>query len=170
MANPTQVLIASHTTASGGEASWTFSSISGTYTDLKIVISGRCNFSTTNPWTTFSLAFNGGSNLSSDITLYGIGSGAGSGNLGGSSGYATNAAATSNTFSNIEFYIPNYASSNYKSIAIDGVTENNGTAALQTLIAELWSSTSAITSITLTMSQGTLLQYSSFSLYGIKNS
>jgi hypothetical protein len=46
-------------------------------------------------------------------------------------------------------YIPNYAGSSNKSVSIDAVTENNATAAEANLVAGLWSSTAAITSITL---------------------
>jgi hypothetical protein len=58
------------------------------------------------------------------------------------------ATATANTFGNTEFYIPNYTSSNYKSFSVDGVTENNATAAFA-LYAGLWSNTAAITSFRL---------------------
>jgi len=80
----------------------------------------------------------------------------------------TNAAnATSNTFSSFEVYIPNYASSNYKSMSIDNVTENSGTFAQSGLTAGLWSNTAAITSITFTPEAGSFDQHSAFYLYGI---
>jgi len=75
---------------------------------------------------------------------------------------------TANTFGNGEFYIPNYTSSNQKSVSLDGVSENNATANNMSLTAGLWSGTAAITSITLTMDAGgTLNQNSTFYLYGV---
>jgi len=73
-------------------------------------------------------------------------------------------------FSNGSLYIPNYTSSNYKSASSDDVTENNATTAFQYLEAWLWSNTAAITSLTLQPNLGSFPQYSSASLYGIKNS
>jgi len=67
----------------------------------------------------------------------------------------------------VGIYIPNYTSSNAKSASIDGVSENNATASYQTIDAFLWNDTSAITSITLTLSGGNFAQYSSASLYGV---
>ena len=76
--------------------------------------------------------------------------------------------ATISTFSNTEVYIPNYTNSNYKSIICDGVTENNGTLyAISSIAAGLWSNTSAITSLTIFYNSLTILQYSTFSLYGV---
>jgi hypothetical protein len=52
---------------------------------------------------------------------------------------------------------------------MDGVSENNGTGALDFFTANLWSDTAAITSITLTAASGSFVQHSSFYLYGVKN-
>jgi hypothetical protein len=84
--------------------------------------------------------------------------------------YTDTSLATSNTFGNTSVYIPNYAGSNFKSISIDGVTENNATAALQFFNAGLFKSTSAITSISLTAYNfASYVQYSTADLYGISN-
>ncbi len=77
---------------------------------------------------------------------------------------------TANTFSNVELYIPNYTSNNYKSISQDQVRENNSTTNTNSLMALLWSDTSAINQITLIpFSSGTFDQYSTAYLYGISN-
>ena len=55
-------------------------------------------------------------------------------------------------------------------VANDAVVENNATESFQSFTAGLWSSTDAITQITLILSGGNVVQYSSASLYGIKNS
>ena len=149
-------------------ASITFSSIPGTYTDLGLFISARDNDGgATGAWSTFE--FNG-SVAPTGIYLFGNGSSASSGtahkapleNGGGS---------TANTFSNSWVYIPNYANTSYnKSYSVDGVVETNGTEAYQVLIAGLVATTSAITSIKVTPGAGSFVQYSTFYLYGIKNS
>lgn len=148
-------------------ASVTFNNIpqSG-YTDLKIVVSGR-QTSTDNE---FLVKFNGTSTGYSSKVLYGTGSAAGSFNgqttsLGGivnePSGY------TANTFASSEFYIPNYTSSNFKSISADSVQETNATYSLAQMTAGLWSNTAAITTIEIAASGGSFAQYSTFSLYGL---
>ena len=83
----------------------------------------------------------------------------------------TGSTATSNTFGNSELYIPNYAGSTNKSSSADAVAESNTTTVFAYLNAALWSSTAAITSITLTPDAGgaNFVQYSTATLYGIKN-
>ena len=166
MAN-TFELIYSATVGSGGAADITFSSIPSTYTDLCIKVSARGSYS--GGTIAFRLNPNGSTANMTSRVLYGDGSSAASftdtiayGNIPGST-------ATSNTFGNLEFYIPNYTSSNAKSISCDGVTENNATAALALFSASLWNSSSAISSIVLMPTAGTILQYSTAYLYGVKN-
>ena len=77
---------------------------------------------------------------------------------------------TANTFSNFSTYIPNYAGSNNKSYSVDGVTENNATASYQIMYAGLWSNTAAINQITLVPDTLNFVQYTTATLYGIKNS
>jgi hypothetical protein len=169
MAN-TYELIASNTVGSGGAATVTFSSIVGTYTDLVIKASLRTNRGD-DAIDGLVLQFNGdtGANYT-NREIFGSGSTVGS-NTAVRVGLIDGSLATSNTFSSTEIYIPNYAGSNNKSVSADSVTENNATAAYQTLDAFLWSNTSAITSILFKQSNGTaFVQYSSFYLYGIKNS
>ena len=166
---PTYKAIASTTVGSGGASSITFSSIPQTYTDLVIKLSTRSGFD----WIRCQFNSSGGTAYSSRW-LSGNGSSAGSGSSSGdSSARATivGQTDTANTFGNAEVYIPNYTSSNYKSLSGDGVSEANQTAAYAYLTASLWSNTSAITSITLTLENaGNFVQYSTATLYGIKNS
>jgi len=77
--------------------------------------------------------------------------------------------STANTFGSCDIYIPNFASSNYKSLSADIVGENNGTSAPRGIAAGLWSNTAAITSITLTTQFGTtdLKVGTTATLYGI---
>jgi hypothetical protein len=166
MAN-TFELIASSTVGSGGAANITFSAIPSTFTDLCVKFSLRKAVDGNDTLITF----NGSSANISSRLLYGTGSAAGSG-ADASNFYslADRSSYTANTFSNGEFYIPNYAStSTYKSITHDAVTENNGTESLAYLTAALLSSNSAISSITIAASSGNLVQYSTAYLYGVKN-
>jgi hypothetical protein len=168
MAN-TYVKIASVSVPLLGSANMTFSSIPATYTDLCLKISGRTNVVDYNDFC--KIQFNGVATNQTERTLRGNGSAASS--YSDTLIYSTTAGntATANTFGNLELYIPNYAGSNNKSLSMDGVGENNATAALAELTAGLWSSSAAITSITLVPYTGTLWQqYSTATLYGILKS
>jgi hypothetical protein len=170
MANTYQ-LISSNTVGSGGVASVTFSSIPATYTDLLVKVSVRGSAATVNQ--SYRMTFNGSSTANLTMKrLYGDGASAASDS--GTTAEGVGATATSDTFSNDEFYIPNYASSNAKSFSVDNVGENNATTAYALLNAGLWnpSPQAAITSIVFTAVGvgGDLKQYSTFYLYGIKNS
>lgn len=168
MAN-TYTLIASNTVGSGGVSSVSFSSIASTYTDLLIKISSRATAVTV----TAKISFNGVTTNLTSRQIYGDGSAASS--LSSASvieSYGTTNASsyTANAFASADIYIPNYTSSNYKSVSVDSVTESNQTDTLMAMAAGLWSATNAITSITLTPNSGNFAQYSTFYLYGIKNS
>jgi hypothetical protein len=150
----------------GGVSSVTFSSIPQTFTDLKIQYSISSTFASSND--SIVLAFNSSTSNFSNTYMYGYPPG-GNAVFGRNSylgGLSDGSTATANTFANNEIYIPNYTSSNYKSYIVDSVNENNSTSAFQFLIAGLWSSTSAISSITFTTSL-LISQYSKFSLYGV---
>lgn len=176
MANPTMTLISSQTVGAGGVASVTFSSIPATYTDLVLKVSARSARVTGSAADTLSMAFNGSPSFTT-IILDG-GSPYGTPRSFTSGAYAGDIDSNNNTvniFSNLEIYIPNYSLSNNKLYRVDSVAENNsgtGDYLVQTsLSAGLATLTTAITTITLTAGTGSnLVQYSSFSLYGIKNS
>ena len=150
------------------QASIDFSSIPQGYTDLYLVTSGRADINET----AMSLQFNGNTSTAnySYRTLKGSGSAASSSSETSLGFIATRidpSTYTSNTFSNNSFYIPNYAGSNQKSISIDGVNENNATAADSMLTAGLWNQTSAITSIKLYVVAGNFAAGSTATLYGV---
>lgn len=167
MAN-TFELIASATVGSGGQASIDFNVIPSTYTDLCIKASFRSDYS--GQGIALRINPNGsGSNMTAKVLLGG-GSGSGS-SFSDTIAYASSVADTStaNTFGNVEWYIPNYASSNSKSISVDFVTETNATGAIMGLSAGLWSVSTAISSLSLLTTAGNLKQYSTAYLYGVKN-
>lgn len=161
------------TVGSGGAASIDFTSIPQTYTDLKIVSSLRVTYDGGNSWIDGIVTFNGSTSGYSERFLYGDGSTVGSASQSSTglkwAAFAVDSGATASVFSNNELYIPNYTSSNNKSVSSDSVTENNGTVAQQSLHAGLWSNSAAITSVTLTPGFGSFVQYSTATLYGVSN-
>jgi len=74
-----------------------------------------------------------------------------------------------NIFSNIEIYIPNYASSNNKSVSVDSASENTSSTNYIGFWAGYWAQTSAITGISLKGSLAFIPNSTAY-LYGIKNS
>ena len=163
----TFIKIASVTVGSGGTTNLNFTSIPQTYTDLLLVYSLRGSSAAANQ--EFSMFLNNNGSGYSFRSLTGTGTAAVS-NSGSSTAnvMGTAATATSSTFSNGQVYFPNYTGSTNKSYSIDQVTENNATTAYTDLRAGLWSNTAAITEIS--MQGSTIQQYSTATLYGIKNS
>jgi len=164
----TYKLISSVTVGSGGAASIAFTSIAATYTDLLVKISTRSSNVDASSGYYYDVTFNGTSANRSGRYVQGNGSTAVSSTF---TLWGVNASSdfTSNTFSNGELYIPNYASANNKSASLDSVQENNATLSRIILSAGLWSDSSAITSITFTPAGGNFVQYSTAYLYGISN-
>ena len=173
----TFTLIQSVTVGSGGQAAIDFTSIPSTYTDLCVYLSGRSTASFTRR--ILRLRFNN-STTSSDYTgldLVGSGTAATPGTQpAGTSSYIQvwdlpAATATASTFGNIMIYVPNYASaSTYKSVSVDSVAEQNGNPAYMSLLAGLYNQNTAITQVNLLPDSGNFAEYSTASLYGIKNS
>jgi hypothetical protein len=169
MAN-TMTLIQSVTVPSGGQASISFTSIPATFTDLIVKLS--CRNGNASIYESFKINLNGSTASFTEKGLYGLGSG-GTGSESNSNPLFTNAAnSTASTYSSTDVYIPNYSSSNFKSISADSVVESNvASGAICYLAAGLWSDTTAVSSITFTFqSASTFNQFSTAYLYGIKNS
>ena len=169
----TYTLIASTNVGATSVSTVTFSSIPATYTDLIVKTSTRTDYAP--GFLDLNLFLNG--NASSGYSfkrLYADGGANAATNGSASSGTipstALGSSQTANTFSNNEFYIPNYTSTNYKSVSVDGVTENNSQTSYATFTAGLSTLSTAITSISFGLGAGSFVQYSTFDLYGIKNS
>ncbi len=167
-------LIASNTLGSSA-ASVTFSGIPATYTDLVIRASARTDRATTYDSLRIRPNNNSTSTNYSFTYLYGDGSSSGSYRVTTSDGYTywTNIAAdaasnTSNTFSSIEVYIPNYAGSSKKQISAIGAQEQNGTSAYMDVTAQLFQDTTAISSLVIS-AVGSFVSGSTFWLYGLKS-
>jgi hypothetical protein len=153
-----------------------FTSIPSTYTDLVLVVSGRSGAAYTRR--TINFTINGSSTTTDYADKYLLGSGSAASSAtdaSGTQGYLTvwdapAALATASTFSNCQIYIPNYAStSTYKSVSVDGVGEDNITAAYMGLTAGIYQQNTAITSLSVA-TQGSFVQYSSAYLYGVSKS
>jgi len=158
------------TTLGSDAANIEFTSIPGTYTDLLLVSSLR---SDRNDGSSVDdqilLTVNGNTASISERYLYAnngsVSSGTSPSNYVGG---ANSVVATASTFGNHELYFPNYAGSTNKSFSATGVTENNGTLAVITAIAGLWSNTAAITTLKLAPGLGSNWKSGSSSfLYGI---
>jgi hypothetical protein len=152
-----------HQELGSSQSALTFSSIPSTFTDLFVQVSVR----STNGDDNLYFKFNNTTSNTSWRNLLGYGSGvlsqSGTGWLAGG-GVRSN---TSNTFTNIGIYIPNYAGSTVKTASVDSTSEENGSTGYQFLTASLWNDTAAINRIDLYLQGGSLTQYSSATLYGI---
>jgi hypothetical protein len=170
----TYTLIKGETLVSSA-ASYTFTAIPSTFTDLVL----RCSIRGTHAGFTVNgqLVVNGSAlTTMSHIVVIGIGSSASSSTDTGFNYLLVKESipgttVTSNTFSSIEIYVPNYAITEAKTFATSSVTENNSST-LNYVIADagLRTTTDAITSLTFQAASGNLVSGSSFYLYGIKNS
>jgi len=172
MAN-TYILIEAKTLGSAA-ASVTFSSIPQTYTDLKVIMSTRSTRAAFDDEVKININGTGiGSNFTSRV-VGGEGTAASQFSTSYSTGRITlgiqGSTTTASTFTSTEHYFPNYTGSNFKSISSDNTVGQNAAAVFTDLSASLYSSTSAITSIAFSTTLGDFAQYSTFYLYGIKNS
>lgn len=163
------------TVGSGGASSIDFTSIPSTYDDLMILHSIRG--SGASAINSCNLRFNSATTSYSEKLLYTHGvsvAGATSSNtLIGWAAQPSGANATASVFGSGTIYISGYASSNYKPVLSDSASENNATGTNMWAYycgTSLWSNTNAITSISLFPDSGTFVQYSTATLYGIKNS
>lgn len=168
----TMTLISTATVGAGGAASVTFSDIAATYTDLVIVASAK--FSTAGyDQDLLCVRFNG------DSTYGNYSWGQIQNSVGTISktytsfdtrmklAYVPGGNTNANYMGVLRMDIPYYASSNAKTMHCEWAWSRNASTASNGLGGGGWTSTAAITSITLLPSDSTTIaQYSMFSLYG----
>ncbi len=166
--------IATATVGSGGTSNVTFSSIPSTYTHLQIRGSSKSTRITGAGQENIYFSLNsdtGGSNYSNH-GLQSDGSSAVAYAAANSAGDNTIFAYTANSETNVlgaqVIDILDYANTNkYKTIRGLSGFDANGVGYVL-LSSALWRNTNAITSIKLIASSGTLKEYTTFALYGIK--
>jgi len=171
---PSTYTLISSNVLSTTAASVTFSAIPATFTDLVVRSSVRSTGTGAGVRNIY-LSMNSVAANYSATQMRGLDSTASSSNRSGDSswilGLSIGDGSTSNTFSNNEWYIPNYAGSASKiSSNVNAAPNNTGSNQYDSAVANLQSSTAAITSLTLTDSSTGFATGSSFYLYGIKNS
>lgn len=154
------------TTLGTAQSTITFSSISGSYTDLRLVLTGAAN--TTGIF--WGLQFNSDTATNYSYTL-----------IQGNGSTASSARSTNGTFtlanynsitsiSNAVCDIMNYAGSTFKTVLMSYSGDANGSGTVQRSVG-LYRSTSAITSITVTTTSSDKFGVgTTATLYGIKNS
>lgn len=164
----TYTAIATVSAGSGGAANIEFTNIPGTYRDLIVLLSYRTTV--TGP-TDGKISFNSSTANFSWTSLYSTGSAAVSGNntVNNALGQVQGTGATANSFASVQLYIPNYGQSINKSFSVEYATANDGTVAYTGFVAGRWSNTATITSLAISLDSGNLAQYSTATLYGIKN-
>jgi hypothetical protein len=152
-------------------ASIEFISIPQDGTDLVLVVSGRSTSSPGSIVVAVDCLINGSSSDMTGRYLEGTGSTTGSfTDLGRLMALANGSVSTPNSFGNSVCYIPNYAiTTTAKSWSVDASIENNATAGINLISANLWNPTTkaAITSIRLDIDTGNFAVGSTASLYKI---
>lgn len=149
------------TTLGSAQSSVTFSSISGNYTDLVVIVSAvRPGVGTV----AMTVNSDTGTNYSRTF-MYGTGSSVAASQTTGAANFLFTVGATNGTYSASIVHLMNYSNTTTnKTFLVRG----NDPADATVLLVGSWRSTSAITSITLTGLSGDLNSGSTFTLYGIK--
>jgi len=168
----TFIKIASVTVGAGGASTIDFTSIPQTYTDLCVKVSSRDTFSAA-----FLDVFMQMSGVTSSVYTYRrlVGSGTAASSSNGTDvklpvSIHNGSTSTASTFTNWEVYIPNYTNTGInKSVSVDMASEQNATLSYTALYAGIMAANNAVDSIKF-LPQTAFAQYSTATLYGIKNS
>lgn len=156
--------IATNTLGSSA-ASVTFSSISGAYTDLVVIISAQCNRSGNNDFFKAKINTDTGSNYSL-TTLYGTGSAAGSSRTSSATYLEFGVVPYQTEFGVYSISFQNYSNTTtYKTV----LSRYNYAGHQVGALVNLWRSTAAITAIEFALiNASSFVSGSTFTLYGIK--
>lgn len=151
------------TTLSSATASITFSSIAGTYTDLKLVLVNQI----TTGGVSIRLQFNSDTATNYSMTrLYGDGTAAGSSRQSTVNYVLLNYSAAQN-WQMLEADIFSYAGSTNKTVLSSASEDQNGSGSTSRTVG-LWRSTNAITSLLIYPASSTFVAGTKATLYGIK--
>ena len=164
--------IATVTVGSGGTSTITFSSIPSTYTHLQLRFFAGTNRSAPIYRDSYKVQFNSDTTGNySNHELYGDGSSVGAGGNTSATALTGGTIGGGGFFGVSVFDILEYKNTNtYKTTrSLSGVSDNTGGYGLIDFRSGNWRSTSAITSITLTVGVATAFtEYTQAALYGIK--
>ena len=151
------------TTLGSAAASYTFSSIPSTYTDLILVFSGAASTSTSY----ISLQYNSDTATNYSVTLLrGNGSAASSSRYSSLTEiYASISATNTTDINNVIFQIQNYSNTTTYKTSLSRA--NNASVSTETGVG-LWRSTAAINAIKISSPTQNFATGSTFTLYGIK--
>jgi hypothetical protein len=163
-------------TGTGLSTTITFSSIPSTYKHLQLRWNARDVFSAVNTPINFALVINGdtGTNYAHHELIGNSTSASAANNIGYNNGFFRNAAVAGTGVANmmgvgIADFIDYASTTKYKTIrAFTGYDTNNTITDNIELQSNLWTSTSAMTSFTLTSNGTAFSTDSTFALYGIK--
>jgi hypothetical protein len=146
----------------------TFTSITGTYTDLRVIIANAFTSNTA----AINMRFNGDTGTNYSYTQLSGGGASAYSNRSTSLSYARILGLDNGTSTTIPHMstvdIFSYAGSTFKTLLALSASDKNGSGAVETVV-NLWRSSSAITSVEVRSQSGTLAVGTTATLYGIKN-
>lgn len=173
MPNNTWTRIDSFTNTINTNIQIAFTGISTTdYKDLAVVLTSRSMGSPSSAaWASLTIQFNNNNAGYFTKTMFGTGTTPAADQSNSAAAiFIWDASSTSsaNSYASNWAYIPNYASSVFKTLLYNSTGENAGASALSWLGGAMWQNTSQITSIQLT-DGASFTVGSTATLYGIKN-
>lgn len=160
--------IASLTAGSGGVASFDFTGIPATYSDLYVSLSGRSANSSNfdNPRIAINTSTTGFSRLEFYDENATLGSEFSSDRI---IGVCPAVNTVSNSFGALKMYIPAYAGSNNKAYSVISTSQHSSSSPRSLwYLGGIWANTAAVSQITISLNTGAnFVQYSTATLYGI---
>lgn len=169
MATNTYVALDKITVSGTSTTSVTITGISGSYTDLKLVINSQNQNNTYQPYIQFNSDTGTGTSNYSTISVRANSSGPNYGQHTNQIGWYPAPGPGVGTTGNFQTWTINIKNYSSTSKLKTGISRFNNAASIVTANTHLWNSTAAITSITITAESGSgyIAPGSTFSLYGI---